>query len=160
MTQSNNPMTNQDPGREARLAEERFLYAAQRAMQKLLNEKSLKYKDLARRMSVSEARVSQLFGDDAGNLTMKTVARVFHCLGEAPVIMSASAYANRIAEAEGAANLGNNGWVMSGVPEDFAIEPTTTVVDDLDLPKAAGRSATPRDWAMADAAAERRVKVA
>lgn len=68
-----------------RLVEEKFLFAAQADIQKLLNEKKLRYRDLSKRLGVSEARVSQMFGDEA-NLTIRTIARIYHCLGETPVL--------------------------------------------------------------------------
>ncbi|MEP9358085.1 helix-turn-helix transcriptional regulator [Sphingomonas sp. KR3-1] len=73
---------------EGRLAEERFLLLAQVEIQKLLNEKKLRYRDLSKRLGVSEARVSQMFGDEASNLTIRTIARVFHQLDETPVLIS------------------------------------------------------------------------
>jgi plasmid maintenance system antidote protein VapI len=149
-----------DRARECRLAEERFLLAAQRAMQRLLNEKGIRYKDLARRLDVSEARVSHIFGDDATNLTIRTVARVFHCLGEQPLVMSITDYQRQLAEAAGRALPPGAGWSMSGVPADFSIEPTAEAVDDLSLPKDTARPASPRDWALAEAAAERRGRAA
>ena len=66
----------------AKAAEAAFILLAQTEMQKIMNRKGLRYRDLARRMGVTEARVSQMFGDTATNLTIKTVARVFHQLGE------------------------------------------------------------------------------
>lgn len=73
---------------EDRLAEERFLLLAQTEIQKLLNQKKLRYRDLSKRLGVSEARVSQMFGDEAANLTIRTIARIFHQLGETPVLIS------------------------------------------------------------------------
>lgn len=149
-----------DQAREERLAEERFLLDAQRAMQRLLNEKCFRYKDLARRLDVSEARVSHIFGDDASNLTMRTVARVFHCLGERPLVLSAADYERRLADAAGTAPPSGSTWTMSGVPKDFWIEPSAATVENLDSPKALGKTATPHDWTLAEEAAERRKRAA
>lgn len=68
------------------LAEERFLLLVQARIQELLEDKGLRYRDLAHRLGVSEARVSQMLGDDAVNLTIRTVARIYHQLGETPVL--------------------------------------------------------------------------
>lgn len=46
-----------------------------------LKEKSLSKKDLAERLGVSSARVSQLFSAEA-NLTLRQIGRIFHALGE------------------------------------------------------------------------------
>jgi transcriptional regulator with XRE-family HTH domain len=152
--------TEGDEGREARLAEERFLFATQRAMQRALNEKGVRYKDLARRLGVSEARVSHIFGDDASNLTMKTVARVFYCLGEKPLILSVAEYDRRFAEATGGAQPTGSTWTMSGVPTDFWIEPSAATVENSELPKTTGKVTTPHKWTIAEDAAERRKRAA
>lgn len=73
---------------EDRLAEERFLLLAQTEIQKLLNSKKLRYRDLSKRLGVSEARISQMFGDEASNLTIRTIARVFHQLDETPILIA------------------------------------------------------------------------
>ena len=74
--------------REDVLFEEAFLLQVQCCIQELLNDKRLKYRDLSKRLGVSEARVSQMFGDDASNLTIRTIARIFYQLGEKPVLLS------------------------------------------------------------------------
>jgi len=99
--------------READLAEERFLLATQVEIQRLLNEKGLRYKDLAHRLSVSEARVSQLFSDDASNLTIRTIAKIFYKLGETPRLMTERALNKRLAEASGEASP-SGGWIVTG----------------------------------------------
>jgi plasmid maintenance system antidote protein VapI len=129
-------------------------------MQRLLNEKEIRYKDLARRLGVSEARVSHIFGDDASNLTMRTVARVFHCLGEKPLILSAADYERQLAEATGAAQPSGSAWTMSGVPRDFWIEPSAATVEQQDLPRAPSKATTPHQWTLAEEAAERRNRAA
>ena len=72
-----------------KLFEEAFLLDTQMLLQRLLSGKQLKYRDLAKRLGVSEARVSQMFGDEASNLTIRTVARICRTIGERPVILSA-----------------------------------------------------------------------
>jgi DNA-binding Xre family transcriptional regulator len=84
---------------EDRLAQERFLLLTQTKLQELLRCKKVKYKDLSKRLGVSEARISQLFSDDAANLTIRTIARIYHHLDEAPVILSRKEY-ERLAGAD------------------------------------------------------------
>lgn len=66
------------------LAEESFILDAQMTIQRILNEKGITQADLARRLSVGESYVSQMLGDSARNLTLRTVARVMAALGEVP----------------------------------------------------------------------------
>ena len=75
-----------------RLFEEEFLLACQCEIQRLLNDKQLRFRDLSKRMKVSEARVSQMLGDEAANLTIRTIARIFRTMGEVPVLISRREY--------------------------------------------------------------------
>lgn len=143
--------------REERLAEERLLLAAQTAMQKALNERGLRYRDLAKLMVVSEARVSQIFGDDAGNLTIRTIAKVFHHLEEVPLLITRTDFDRQLAQAAGEAFDAEPVWVFADGNrhrEDFEV--SAEVVADLDLAKEARRPATPARWAQAEATATRR----
>jgi transcriptional regulator with XRE-family HTH domain len=149
-----------EAAREGRLAEERYLLATQRAMQRLMTAKGLRYRDLARRLGVSEARVSHIFGDDATNLTIRTVARVFHCLEEQPLIFSSSDHARSLAEARGANPPSLATWTVSAAADCFWVDPSAETVDGVTLPKDNGRPATTREWALAEDAAERRGRAA
>ena len=95
--------------REDVLFEEAFLLQVQCCIQELLNDKRLKYRDLSKRLGVSEARVSQMFGDDASNLTIRTIARIFYQLGEKPVLLS-QRECDRLGSGE--AQLGSDAWTM------------------------------------------------
>jgi len=48
----------------------------------VLQHKGISRKELALRLNVSEARVSQMFSANGRNLTLRTLARIFHALGE------------------------------------------------------------------------------
>lgn len=69
------------------LAEESFILDAQMIIQRMLNEKGITQADLARRMGVGESYISQMLGDSARNLTLRTVARVMTALDETPRLM-------------------------------------------------------------------------
>jgi transcriptional regulator with XRE-family HTH domain len=60
-------------------AEEYLAAKIQSKLQEVLDDRGLSRSDLARRMNVSKARVSQIFADDA-NFTVKTLARACHAL--------------------------------------------------------------------------------
>ena len=149
-----------EPARDAELAEERFLLSVQRAMQRLLNAKGLRYRDLARRLDVSEARISHLFGDDATNLTIRSVARVFHSLSEQAVLMSLKEFEARLAEARGSTPTSLSAWTISGPPDYFWMDPSAAKVEEVPIPRDSSRPATTRDWALAEAASERRDRAA
>ena len=64
------------------LAEEALIADTQFAIHNLLEVKGVSRAELARRLSLSEARISQIFSDDPKNLTLRTIARIFRVLNE------------------------------------------------------------------------------
>jgi transcriptional regulator with XRE-family HTH domain len=60
-------------------AVERFRVDIQHHLQALMNRQGVTQKELAGRLHISEARVSQFFSDDC-NITIKGLARIFHAL--------------------------------------------------------------------------------
>ena len=71
------------------LAQERLVVDVQVAIQQLLQKRGLRQGDLAELLGVSAARVSQMFGDEARNLTLRTLGRIFHVLGTRCVVAEA-----------------------------------------------------------------------
>jgi DNA-binding phage protein len=67
--------------REIVKAEENLLIDFQFLLQGLLDKHNMSRADLARKTGLSKARLSQIFSSEA-NPTVKTLARVFHALGE------------------------------------------------------------------------------
>lgn len=63
-------------------AQERMVVDVQCSIQKLLNHRGWTQKDLAEALGVSESTVSQLFSDDARNLTLRRLAKIFHVLDD------------------------------------------------------------------------------
>ncbi|HEV2594660.1 MAG TPA: helix-turn-helix transcriptional regulator [Sphingomicrobium sp.] len=63
-------------------AEEALVVDVQSALHQAMENAGLSRADLARRMNVSKARVTQMFSDDCPNLTLRLVARAFHAVGE------------------------------------------------------------------------------
>jgi transcriptional regulator with XRE-family HTH domain len=62
-------------------AEERLVASAQSLLEDILYDKGLSKTDLAGKMGVSKARVSQIFSDNQ-NFTLRLLASAFHALGE------------------------------------------------------------------------------
>jgi transcriptional regulator with XRE-family HTH domain len=60
-------------------AVERFRVDIQHHIQTLMNRRGMTQKQLAEKLGISEARVSQFFSHDC-NLTLKGLARIFHAL--------------------------------------------------------------------------------
>ena len=54
----------------------------QSGIHRMMVAKGVSRADLAGRLGLSRARVTQYFAGDGSNLTAKTVARIFHALGE------------------------------------------------------------------------------
>ncbi len=146
----------------AKAAEAAFILLAQTEMEKIMNRKGLRYRDLSRRMGVTEARISQMFGDTATNLTIKTVARVFHHLGETAYLTTLEEFERQLAEARGAHTDDNaHRWTVVGLESDkFQMAGDVALAD---APTAADVSASNRSferWLRAEAALPRRTAAA
>lgn len=74
--------------REATIfAEEALRVDVQHRLQTVMNQLGVSQSELAQRMGVSEAHVSQLFASKM-NVTLRTLARVFKALGDECIITS------------------------------------------------------------------------
>ncbi len=136
---------------EDRLFEEKFLLLAQIGIQRLLNTKQLRYRDLAKRLGVSEARVSQMLGDEAANLTIRTIARIYRKLGEVPMIMSQQDYERALAGRELFTGVVDPTWTMVSTDvKSFAVT-RAQVVEAGDTPLER-RPAKSREWIEAEPA--------
>lgn len=67
---------------ERLVAEEGLILEAQMEIIRSLNDRGLTQADLARKLGVSESYISQMLGLSARNLTLRTIARIAHALGE------------------------------------------------------------------------------
>src|SRR5437868_3246988 len=142
--------------REERLAEERLLLLTQSIIQRELNKRGLKYRVLARRLGVSEARISQLLGDDAPNLTVRTVARILYRLGESGVFMTQREVDEIMT---GNVDPGSTTWVFAAPGEHiYTGEEVTEVISEEALAKPAMDDWS--EWIAAEAAAAGRRRVA
>lgn len=76
------PITKLTPEDAALMkAQERFVVRAQFKILTLMREKNINQAELARRLGVSEARVSSMFSNDK-NFTLRTIGRLLHAMGE------------------------------------------------------------------------------
>lgn len=64
------------------IAAESLAVSVQLAVQKAMVRGGMSQKTLAERLGVSTARVSQILSDHGRNLTLKTLGRIAHALGE------------------------------------------------------------------------------
>lgn len=69
-------------GEEEAFAIEELVFSVQIALQKAMHKHGVTNKELAGRLGMSPARVSQIFSSNGPNLTLKTIARIQHALGE------------------------------------------------------------------------------
>ena len=104
-------------------AEADFILAVQCEIQKLLNTKGLRARDLSKRLNVTEARVSQMFGEQAKNLTLKTIARIFYHLGETAYITTQEEFDRAITSARGHLAIEDDQWTVSGIVDDLQVAP-------------------------------------
>lgn len=72
--------------------EEYFVASVQAKIANLLEEKGVSRAELARKLDVSRARVTQIFSDEAKNFTLRLLARSFMALDEEPVIITKAEY--------------------------------------------------------------------
>lgn len=133
-------------------AEADFILAVQSEIQKLLNSKGLRARDLAKRLDVTEARVSQMFGDQAKNLTLRTIARIFHHLGETAFITTYEEYARTVAAARGDDVPQEQRWTVNGIVDDLQVAPNIAVGHATASFDLAPASAGLNQWARAEEA--------
>lgn len=71
-------------------AEEELLAKVQADLVWLMDDAKLNRAELAKLLNVTKSRVTQILDEDGGqNLTLRLLARVFHCLGEKAEVSSA-----------------------------------------------------------------------
>lgn len=72
--------------------EEYFIAETQARLSSLVEDKGFSRAELARKLGVSRARVSQMFGDEAKNFTLRLLFKSFDALGEEPVVITRADY--------------------------------------------------------------------
>lgn len=81
MTKKEQSKMKQLSDRDVKRAETQALTRAKLGIKWILAERSLTQRDLAAALGVSDANVSKMLGD-GGNMTFRTIARIFAHLGE------------------------------------------------------------------------------
>lgn len=129
------------------LAEAAFILSVQSEIQRMMNEKGMRARDLAKRLAVSEARISQMFGDQAKNLTLRTIAKIFFQLAERPMITT-----NRyIEQLIVGAQEGEACWTVHGLVNDIHVgSGIATARDDTNV-ASPDRGRMVDQWARAEA---------
>ena len=90
-------------------------------------KQGLRARDLSKRLNVTEARVSQMFGEQAKNLTLKTIARIFYHLNETPYITTQEEFDRIVADARGDYVADGAPWTIRGIVDDLQVAPDITV---------------------------------
>src|SRR5690348_9574734 len=86
--------TAKDKNYERLVAENSFINDVQVAVEAALNAKDMSQAELAKRLGISPARVSQILGGNGANLEARTIARVAHALGMQAMIEFVDAHAD------------------------------------------------------------------
>ena len=86
--------------------------------------------------------MSQMFGDDASNLTIRTIARIFYQLGEKPVLLS-QRECDRLGSGE--AQLGSDAWTMVATDVD-RFEVARAQVIEIGEARAEPRAVPSSEW--------------
>ncbi len=79
--------------------EEYFVSEIQARLSSIMEDKGISRAELARKLGVSRARVTQIFSDDANNFTIRLMFNVFSALEEEPIILTKQEY-QRLKEKE------------------------------------------------------------
>jgi transcriptional regulator with XRE-family HTH domain len=75
-----------DKNYDVLLAENGFITDIQLAIETVMSVKGISQAELAKRMGISDARVSQILSDNGANLEARTIARIGHALGMRTVV--------------------------------------------------------------------------
>lgn len=78
----NKELLGPQKGEEEIYAIEAMVFSVQLALQKAMNRRGVSNKELSERLGMTPARVSQIFSSNGPNLTIKTIARIAHALGD------------------------------------------------------------------------------
>jgi transcriptional regulator with XRE-family HTH domain len=105
-----------DEGEEETFAVEAFIVDVQVAIQKALLAKGISQAELARRLGLSQARVSQIFSGSGANLTLKTLARISYALGE-PIVSTNGKESSRGEKIYPPAGRGASLWALCALDE-------------------------------------------
>lgn len=152
-----NMMSNKfsDLFRSDEFKEELFVAEAQARLQMLLEDRGVTRAELSRKLGVSRARVTQIFSDDAKNLTLRLLARSFIALGEEPVVLPKGEY-ERLVSCVEEARSGRKARVRSGVEGQNGVLTASLIAEALrnsaqmqlnDCEKPSRRSNTAKTWA-------------
>lgn len=138
------------------IAEAEFIVAVQSEIQRVMNDRGLRARDLSKRLNVSEARVSQMFGEQAKNLTIRTIAKIFYQLGQSPVLTTRCQLESMIALARGEAADSDQHWTVSGLINDIQIGSNILVTHDETAVASSNRGRLVDRWARAEEADTKR----
>jgi transcriptional regulator with XRE-family HTH domain len=78
--------TAKDKKYDVLFAENNFITCLQVEVEAVMNAKGISQTDLAKRMGLSAARVSQILSDNGTNLEARTIARIGHALGVRTIV--------------------------------------------------------------------------
>lgn len=135
--------------------EEVFVAEAQAQLQTLLEDRGVTRAELSRLLGVSRARITQIFSDDANNLTLRLLARSFLALGEQPVVIPKSEYERLVqcasdakrsvkTRSREAVNGGEDVLTASLIAEALR---SSGEVQTQDCDRSSRRSSTAKSWA-------------
>lgn len=133
--------------------EESFVAEVQAQLSRMLDDKGVSRAELARRLDVSRARVSQIFSDEAQNFTLRLLVRSFLAVGEEPVLVTRSEYEAlkglRAAHRETAGGVGRE--AADGIAEALIAHLLQANLTESrgDAERPAKRSSGAKDWASA-----------
>lgn len=127
--------------------EEYFVSEIQARLSSIMDDKGISRAELARKLGVSRARVTQIFSDEANNFTIRLLFNVFSALEEEPIILTKQEY-QKLKKQEEVKPSVDTPKTFAGLSDQLIAE----LLDKIsfganEADRAAKRAANAEDWA-------------
>lgn len=127
--------------------EEYFVSEIQARLSDIMDNKGISRAELARKLGVSRARVTQIFSDEANNFTIRLLFNVFLALEEEPIILTKQEY-QKLKKQEETKPSGETPKGFAGLSDQLIAELLDKIsFGSNEADRASKRAANAEDWA-------------